>query len=156
MRLKVLISSFRSLEPPSPKKGRVGTPWATIWTHSSIFCSLLKIKQLFQISLCLTRKSTLYSSVVVRRIFCFPLVLAIEARTGFCTCHFNANSWLTLFCTEKMSKGWSFSSIIRTRLLSYICFFLLLVEVEGVVDGSNKDKEGEKEEEERPYFSLPA
>jgi len=24
--LKVLISSFRSLEPPSPKKGRVGTP----------------------------------------------------------------------------------------------------------------------------------
>jgi hypothetical protein len=33
---------------------------------------------------------------------------------------------------------------------------LLLVEVEGVVDGSNKDKEGEKEEEERPCFSLPA
>ena len=28
--LKVLISSFRSLEPPSPKKGRVGTPWAII------------------------------------------------------------------------------------------------------------------------------
>jgi hypothetical protein len=28
--LKVLIFSFRSLEPPSPKKGRVGTPWATI------------------------------------------------------------------------------------------------------------------------------
>jgi len=26
--LKVLISSFRSLEPPSPRKGRVGTPWA--------------------------------------------------------------------------------------------------------------------------------
>ena len=24
--LKVLISSFRSLKPPSPKKGRVGTP----------------------------------------------------------------------------------------------------------------------------------
>ena len=24
--LKVLISSFRSLEPPSPRKGRVGTP----------------------------------------------------------------------------------------------------------------------------------
>jgi len=33
---------------------------------------------------------------------------------------------------------------------------LLLVEVEGVVDGSNEDKEGEKEEEERPCFSLPA
>ena len=55
--------------------------------------------------------------------------------------------------------------MIRTRLLSYICFFLLLVEVEGgenvkdigVEDGSNKDKEGEKEEEEeRPCFSLPA
>ena len=28
--LKILISSFRSLEPPSPKKGKVGTPWATI------------------------------------------------------------------------------------------------------------------------------
>jgi len=27
--LKVSISSFRSLEPPSPRKGRVGTPWAT-------------------------------------------------------------------------------------------------------------------------------
>ena len=85
MGLKVLIFSFRSLKPPSPKKGRVGIPWATIWTHSSSFCFLLKIKQLFQISLCLTRKSELYSSVVVRRIFCFPLVLAIEARTGFST-----------------------------------------------------------------------
>jgi hypothetical protein len=28
--LKVSISSFRSLEPPSPRKGRVGTPWAII------------------------------------------------------------------------------------------------------------------------------
>ena len=28
--LKVSISSFRSLEPPSPKKGRVGTLWAII------------------------------------------------------------------------------------------------------------------------------
>ena len=28
--LKILISSFRSLEPPSPKKSKVGTPWATI------------------------------------------------------------------------------------------------------------------------------
>jgi len=26
--LKVSISSFRSLEPPSPKKGSIGTPWA--------------------------------------------------------------------------------------------------------------------------------
>ena len=52
--------------------------------------------------------------------------------------------------------------MIRTRLLSYILLFLLLVEVEGgenvedigVEDSSNKDKEGEKKEEERPYFSL--
>src|SRR6266567_9028758 len=28
--LKVSISSFRSLDPPSPRKGRVGTPWAII------------------------------------------------------------------------------------------------------------------------------
>ena len=28
--LKVLISSFRSLKPPSPKKGKVGTLWAII------------------------------------------------------------------------------------------------------------------------------
>jgi hypothetical protein len=40
----------------------------------------------------LTRKSALYSSVVVRRIFCFPLVLAMDAKTGFSTCSFNANS----------------------------------------------------------------
>ena len=54
--------------------------------------------------------------------------------------------------------------MIRIRLLSYICFFLLLVEVEGgdniedigVEDGSDEDEEGEGEEEERPYFSLPA
>ena len=38
--LKVLISSFRSLESPSPRKGRVGTPWATTRTHGSNFCSL--------------------------------------------------------------------------------------------------------------------
>jgi len=30
IRLKVLISSFKSLEPPSPKNGIVGTPWAII------------------------------------------------------------------------------------------------------------------------------
>jgi hypothetical protein len=28
IRLKVSISSFRSLEPPSPKKGEIGTLWA--------------------------------------------------------------------------------------------------------------------------------
>jgi hypothetical protein len=27
--LKISISFFRSLEPPSPKKGEIGTPWAT-------------------------------------------------------------------------------------------------------------------------------
>ena len=112
--------------------------------------------------MCLTRKSALYSSVVVRRIFCFPLVLAIEARTGFSTCNFNANSWLTLFHIEKTSKGWSFWSVIKTRLFSYSCFCLLLVEVErgedvkdiGAEDSS--DEKGEKEEKERPCFSLSA
>ena len=103
--LKVSISSFRSLEPPSPRKGRVGTPWAIIWTHGSSFCSLWKVKQLCQISLYLTKKSALYSSVVIRRIFCFPLVLAIDASTGFSTCSFNTNSWLTLFHIEKVSRG---------------------------------------------------
>ena len=62
--------------------------------------------------------------------FCFPLVLAIDAKTGFSTCSFNVNSWLTLFRIEKVSRGWSFWSIIRTSLLSYTYFFLLLVEVE--------------------------
>ena len=76
------------------------------------------------------RKSTLYSSIVIRRIFYFPLVLAIDASTGFSTCRFDVNSWLTLFRIEKVSRGWSFSSVIRTSLLSYSCFFLLLVGVE--------------------------
>jgi hypothetical protein len=40
----------------------------------------------------LTRKSALYSSMVVRRIFYFPLVLAIDANTGFSTCSFDINS----------------------------------------------------------------
>ena len=106
--LKVSISSFRSLEPPSPKKGDVGTLWATTWIQGSSFCSLLKEKQLDQISLCLIRKSALYSSVVVRRIFCFSLVLVIEARTGFSICKLDVNNWLTLFRIEKMSRGWSF------------------------------------------------
>ena len=90
--LKVSISSFKSLKPPSPRKGKVGILWAIIWTHSSSFCSLWKVKQFCQISLYLTRKSALYSSVVVRRIFCFPLVLAIDASTGFFTCSFDVNS----------------------------------------------------------------
>ena len=116
----------------------------------------------------MTRKSALYSSVVVRRIFCFPLVLAIDARTGFFTCSFDANSWLTLFRIEKVSRGWSFWSVIRTSLLSYSCFFLLLVEVdlglllvtlleeEGVeVEGSDTE-EGREDEEGRSFFSLSA
>ena len=108
----------------------------------------------------------MYSSVVVRRIFCFPLVLTVDARTGFSTCNFDANNWLTLFRTEKTSRGWSFWSIIRTKPLSCSCFFLLLVEVRGGgedvgdvedigAEGSS-DKEGEKEEEERPCLSLSA
>jgi hypothetical protein len=90
--LKVLISSFRSLEPSSPRKGRVGTLWAIIWTQGSSFCALWKVKQLYYISLYLTRKSILYSSIVIRRIFYFSLVLPINPRTGFSTCSFNINS----------------------------------------------------------------
>ena len=55
---------------------------------------------------------------------------------------------------EKVSRGWSFSSVIRTSLLSYNCFLLLLVEVEGVGDSSIK--EGREDEEERFFFSLSA
>ena len=106
----------------------------------------------------MTKKSTLYSSVVVRRIFCFPLVLAIDASTGFSTCIFDANSWLTLFRIEKVSRGWSFSSVIRTSFLSYSCFFLLLVEVELLlegegVEGGGSNKEGKEDEEGRSFFS---
>ena len=112
----------------------------------------------------MTRKSALYSSVVVRRIFCFPLVLAIDARTGLFTCRFDTNSWLTLFRIEKVSKGWSFWSVIKTSFLSCSCFFLLLVEVElgilvtllegeGVGDSNDEGREGE---EGRPFFSLSA
>jgi len=123
--LKVSISSFRSLELFSPKKGGMGMLWATIWAQGSSFCSLLKEKQLDQISLYLTRKSVLYSSVVVRRIFYFSLVLAIETMTGFFVCSLDANNWLILFCVEKISKGWSFWSVTRTSLLSCSCFFFL-------------------------------
>ena len=52
--------------------------------------------------------------------------------------------------------------MIRTRLLSCIYFFLLLVEVEGGesvkdigVEDGGRNKKGEKEEEERPCFSIP-
>jgi hypothetical protein len=93
------------------------------------------------------------------------LVLAIDASTGFSTCSFDINSWLTLFRIEKVSKGWSLSSVIRTSLLSCNCFFLLLVEVElgalvtllegeGVADGNNKG--GGEDEEGRPFLSLSA
>jgi hypothetical protein len=110
----------------------------------------------------LIRKSALYSSVVVRRIFCFPLVLAIDASTGFSICSFDANSWLTLFRIEKVSRGWSFSSVIRTSFLSCSCFFLLLVEVElllegeGVEGSGGDNEEGREDEEGRSFFSLSA
>jgi len=85
----------------------------------------------------------------------------MDASTGFSTYSFDANSWLTLFRIEKVSKGWSFSSIIRTSFLSYSCFFLLLVEVEllleeeGVGDSDNKEGREDKEEG-RSLFSLSA
>jgi hypothetical protein len=113
----------------------------------------------------LTRKSILYSSVVIRRIFCFRLVLAIDASTSFSTYSFDANSWLTLFRIEKVFRGWSFSSVIRTSFLSYSCFFLLLVEVElllegegveGIEGGGSGNEEGREDEEGRSFFSLSA
>ena len=125
-----------------------------------------------QISLYLTRKSALYSSVVVRRIFCFSLVLAIEAITGFSVCSLDANNWLILFRVEKMSKGWSFWSVTRTSLLSCSCFFFPLVDV-GPVElvvllatllvvgaeeegGTGGEEGGAKVEAERPFFSFSA
>jgi len=106
----------------------------------------------------LTRKSALYSSIVIRRIFCFPLVLAIDASTGFSIYSFDANSWLTLFRIEKVSRGWSFSSVIKTSFLSYSCFFLLLVDVELLLKGEGVEgssgKEGREDKEERSFFSL--
>ena len=53
-----------------------------------------------------------------------------------------------------MSRSWSFSSVIRTSFLSCSCFFLLLVEVEGVGNGS--DEEGREDEVGRSFFSLSA
>jgi len=78
----------------------------------------------------------------------------MDAKTGFFTCSFDTNSWLTLFRIEKVSSSWSFSSIIRTSFLSCSYFFLLLVEVEGVGDSSNV--EGREDEEGRLFFSLSA
>ena len=99
----------------------------------------------------------MYSSIVVRRIFCFSLVLAIEAITSFSICILDVNSSLTLFRIEKISKGWSFwsLSVIRTSLLSYSYFFFPLVEI-GLVElvvllaallvGGNKEVGGRVEE----------
>jgi hypothetical protein len=126
------------------------------WTQSSSFCSLWKVKQLCQISLYLTRKSALYSSIVVRRIFCFLLVLAIDASTGFFTYSFDANSWLTLFHIEKVFKDWSFSSVIKTSFLFCSCFFLLLVEVGGLLLEGGGREEGREDEEGRFFLSLSA
>ena len=60
-------------------------------------------------------------------------------------------------------------SIIRTSFLSYSCFFLVLVEVELLLEGegvegvevsssSNKEgrEDGREDEEERSFFSLSA
>jgi len=66
---------------------------------------------------------------------------------------------LTLFCIEKVSKSWSFLSVIRTSFLSYSCFFLFIVEVttllggEGVGGGSNNE-ESKEDKEGRSFFSL--
>ena len=70
---------------------------------------------------------------------------------------------------EKVFKGWSFSSVIRTNFLSYSCFFLLLIEVELLLEGEgvegvevggsgNKEgrEDGREDEEGRSFFSLSA
>jgi len=85
----------------------------------------------------------------------------MDASTSFFTCSFDANSWLTLFRIEKVSRGWSFLSIIKTSFLSYSCFFLLLVEVELLLEGEgvegSSSKEGKEEDKEgRSFFSLSA
>ena len=72
-----------------------------------------------------------------------------------------------MFRIEKVFRGWSFSSVIRTSLLSYSCFFLPLVEVElelGMLpvtlleeEVDDSDNKGGKEDEEgRSFFSLSA
>ena len=56
-------------------------------------------------------------------------------------------------------------SIIRTSFLSYSCFFLLLVEVELLLEGEGVEgsggggggnEEGREDEEGRSFFSLSA
>jgi hypothetical protein len=47
--------------------------------------------------------------------------------------------------------------VIRTSFLSYSCFFLLLVEVELLLEGEGVEggnKEGRDDEEGRSFFSL--
>jgi len=65
-----------------------------------------------------------------------------------------------LFRIEKVSRGWSFSSVIKTSFLSYSYFFLLLVEVKLLLEGEGVEgsggKEGKEDEEGRPLFSLSA
>ena len=69
---------------------------------------------------------------------------------------------MTLFRIEKVSKDWSFSSVIKTSFLSCSCFFLLLVEVElllegeGVEGGGGDNEEGREDEEGGSFFSLSA
>jgi hypothetical protein len=82
---------------------------------------------------------------------------------------------LIVFHIEKVSKDWSFSSVIRTSPLSYSCFFFPLVEVglvklvvplaallvvEGIKEGGGEEDKveegGAKVEAERPFFSFSA
>ncbi len=81
---------------------------------------------------------------------------------------------MIVFRIEKVSKDWSFSSVIRTSPLSYSCFFFPLVEVglvklvvplatllvvEGIKEGGGEEDEvegGAKVEAERPFFSFSA
>ncbi len=78
-----------------------------------------------------------------------------------------------MFRIEKVSRDWSFSSVIRTSPLSYSCFFFPLVEVglvklalplaallvvEGTKEGGGEEDEveegGANVEAERPLFSF--
>ena len=81
---------------------------------------------------------------------------------------------MIVFRIEKISRDWSFSSVTRTSLLSYSCFFFPLVEVGLVVlvvllavllvvggtevEGGRDEVEegGAKIEVERPFFSFSA
>ena len=92
--------------------------------------------------------------MIIRRFFSFLLGLTIDAKTGFSTYSLNTNSQLTLFRIKKVSRGWSFWSIIKTSFLSYSCFFLLLAEVEGVGDSSIE--ESREDEEGRFFFNFSA